>query len=303
MRKWTAVLLMGLALPAWAEKLPVVASFSIVADLAREVGGDRVDVVSLVGPNQDAHVFQPRPADVKRVAAAKVFVVNGLGFEGWLNRLSRSAGFKGQLVEASRGIKPLQADDHGHGHDHAGHDHDHDHGSVDPHAWHDPRNIEVYVKNIAEGLSRADPAGRAVYQQRATDYVAKVRELDAWAERGFAAVPAAQRKVLTQHDALAYLGRRYGIRLLAAQGVSTDTEASAKAIATLVRQVKKEQVKAVFMENMSDARLIEQLSREAGVSVGGKLYSDALSPAGGPADSWLKFFRYNVETLLKSFGK
>ncbi|WP_024302378.1 metal ABC transporter substrate-binding protein [Pseudogulbenkiania sp. MAI-1] len=290
------IALLGLPLWAWA-KLPVVASFSIVADMTREIGGDRVEVVSLVGPDQDAHVFQPSPTDVKRLAGAKVFVVNGLGFEGWMGRLTRSAGFKGTLIEASKGVKPLMAEEHGE----ESHEQGHGHGEADPHAWQDPVRVQTYIKNIAEGLSKADPEGKAVYQQRAADYGRKVSELDQWAAKAFAAVPAAQRKVLTSHDAFTYLGKRYGIQLLSPQGVSTDTEASAKAVALLVRQVKKEKVRAIFFENMADKRLLQQLAREANVTTGAELYADALSSPKGPAGSYLALFRYNVETILKSF--
>ena len=288
------IALLGLPLWAWA-KLPVVASFSIVADMTREIGGDRGEGISLVGPDQDAHVFQPSPADVKRLAGAKVFVVNGLGFEGWMGRLTRSAAFKGTLIEASKGITPLMAEERGK------EEHGHEHGGMDPHAWHDPLRVQSYIKNIAEGLTKADPEGRTLYQQRAADYSRKVGELDQWAAKAFAAVPAGQRKVLTSHDAFGYLGKRYGIQFLAPQGVSTDTEASAKAVAMLVRQVKKEKVKAIFFENMSDKRLLEQLAREANVTAGAELYADALSSPKGPAASYLALFRYNVETILKSF--
>lgn len=274
-------------------EMPVVASFSILADLVREVGGERVKVVSLVAEDQDAHVYQPRPADVKKLSEAKVFVVNGLGFEGWLPRLGKSAGFKGTTVTAAQGIKPLEmAEDH---HDH-GHDHDHKHGEADPHAWHNPRHVMRYVDNIAAGLARADAAGATYYQSRAAAYKQKLKETDDWAQGKFAAVAKAQRKVLTSHDAFAYLGQRYDIRFLSPQGVSTEAEASAKGVARLITQVRREKVKAVFVENISDRRLIEQLSREAGVAVGGKLYSDALSSKPG-ARSYLELFRSNVEAL------
>ncbi|WP_445989558.1 metal ABC transporter solute-binding protein, Zn/Mn family [Chromobacterium haemolyticum] len=294
-----ALLLLGLPLSAWA-KLPVVASFSIVADMTREIGGDRVEVSSLVGPDQDAHVFQPSPADVKKVAGAKLLVTNGLGMEGWMVRLSKAAHFKGVQVEAGKGIKTREAEDedhHGHDHGHAGHGH----GAIDPHAWHDPKRVLTYIRNIEAGLSQADPAGKQEYARRAAEYAAKVKEMDAWAAKAFAAVPAAKRKMLTSHDAFAYLGERYQLQVLAIQGVSTESEASAKAVARLVRQVRQEKVSAVFMENMTDKRLLEQLSREAKVTIGGKLYADALSGPSGPAPSYLAMFRYNVDTILKSF--
>lgn len=301
MRRLLAAALLMSPLLAQA-KLPVVASFSIVADVAREVGGDRVDVVSLVAPDQDAHVFQPAPADVKKLAAAKVFVVNGLGFEGWMTRLSKSAGFKGMTVTAAAKVKPLampEHDEHGRkGHDHG---HGHDHGKVDPHAWHNPQNVALYADAMAEGFTKADPEGATYYRQRAQAYKVKLGELDSWAAKSLAAVPAERRKVLTSHDAFAYLGARYKVRFMAPQGVSTDAEASAKGVAALIRQVKKEKVTAVFFENMADRRLLDQLSREAGVKVGGKLYSDALS-ADPAANSYLQLFRSNVNALLASMN-
>lgn len=295
MRRLLAAALLLSPLLAQA-KLPVVASFSIVADVAREVGGERVDVVPLVAPDQDAHVFQPAPADVKKLAAAKVFVVNGLGFEGWMTRLSKSAGFKGMTITAAGKVKPLAMA----GHDEHGHKgHDHDHGKVDPHAWHNPQNVALYADAMADGFAKADPEGATYYRQRAQAYKARLTELDGWAAKSLAAVPTERRKVLTSHDAFAYLGARYKVRFMAPQGVSTDAEASAKGVAALIRQVKREKVTAVFFENMADRRLLDQLSREAGVTVGGKLYSDALS-ADPAASSYLQMFRSNINALLAS---
>ncbi|AUH50424.1 metal ABC transporter substrate-binding protein [Chromobacterium sp. ATCC 53434] len=297
MKKTLAALLL-LGMPALAlAKVPVVASFSIIADMTREIGGDRVEVVSLVGPDQDAHVFQPSPADIKKVSAAKVLVTNGLGLEGWMSRLDKAANFRGATVVASKGIKTRQAPEE----EHAEGDHDHDHGDVDPHAWHDPARVQTYIKNISAGLIQADPAGKAEYQRRAADYAARVKSLDDWAKQQFAAVPAAKRKMLTSHDAFGYLGEHYQLKVLAIQGVSTESEASAKGVAQLTRQVRKEGVKAIFMENMSDARLLKQLSAEAKVTIGGKLYADALSGPNGPAASYLQLMRYNVDTIVKSF--
>ncbi|OHX18936.1 metal ABC transporter substrate-binding protein [Chromobacterium sphagni] len=297
MKKTLAALLL-LGMPALAlAKLPVVASFSIIADMTREIGGDRVEVVSLVGPDQDAHVFQPAPADIKKVSAAKVLVLNGLGLEGWMSRLDKAASFRGVTVVAAKGIKTRQAPEE----EHAADEHGHDHGELDPHAWHDPSRVQIYIKNISAGLIQADPAGKAEYQRRAADYAAKVRTLDDWAKKQFAAVPAARRKMLTSHDAFGYMGEHYQLKVLAIQGVSTEAEASAKGVAQLVRQVRQEKVTAVFMENMSDKRLLQQLSNEAKVKIGGQLYADALSGPQGPAPSYLRLVRYNVETIMKSF--
>lgn len=271
-----------------AARLPVVASFSMVADMTRQIGGDRVDVSALVGPDQDAHVFQPAPADVRRLAQARVFVINGLGLEGWLGRLTGSAGFRGVTIVASRGIASLRSTE------------GEDAGSIDPHAWQDPQRVLRYIGNIRDGLIAADPAGRSVYTARAAAFSTRVAALDHWAAAAFAAVPAERRKVLTSHDAFGYLGARYQIRFLSPQGVSTDAEASARKVAELVRQIRREKVKAVYFENMSDQRVLRQIAGEAGVSVNDKLYSDALSDARGPASTWEAMFRYNVTTLLKA---
>ncbi|WP_028536463.1 metal ABC transporter solute-binding protein, Zn/Mn family [Paludibacterium yongneupense] len=287
--QWGLAALLACALStALAGKLPVVASFSMVADMTRQVGGDRVDVTALVGADQDAHVFQPAPADVRRLSQARVFVVNGLGLEGWLGRLTGSAGFKGVTIVASRGVTSLKAS----GGDEA--------GGLDPHAWQDPQRVLRYIATIRDGLIAADPDGRAGYTARAAAFSARVAALDRWAAAAFAAVPPERRKVLTSHDAFAYLGARYQIRFLAPQGVSTDAEASARKVAELVRQIRRERVKAVYFENMSDQRVLRQIANEAGVAVNDKLYSDALSDARGPAATWEAMFRYNVSTLLKA---
>ncbi|NWK80214.1 metal ABC transporter substrate-binding protein [Aquitalea sp. LB_tupeE] len=288
-----SLLLLGLPMAAMAAKLPVVASFSIVADMTREIGGERVDVVSLVGPDQDAHVFQPSPADVKALSASRVFVTNGLGLEGWMGRLTKASAYKGVMVEAGKGIKTRMApaeEGEAHGHD-----------VVDPHAWHDPQRVQVYIRNITAALIKADPQGKDEYTRRAADFSARVKQEDDWAAKQFAAVPQAKRKMLTSHDAFGYFGERYGIKMLAIQGVSTEAEASAKGVAQLVKQVRQEKVNAVFMENMTDKRLLEQLTREAKVKIGGELYADALSKPNGPASSYLKLFHHNVETIMQSF--
>jgi zinc/manganese transport system substrate-binding protein len=287
-----ALALTCLPLSGWAAKLPVVASFTIVADMAREIGGDRVEVVSLVGANQDSHVYQPTPADVKRLAGAKVFVVNGLGFEGWMSRLASASGFKGITAVATKGLTPIKDEGHGHGDEH---------GEINPHAWHDLGAVQKhYIKNIEMALKQADPAGKSYYQQRAADYSRRVKELDDWALKAFAGVPVAKRKVLTTHDAFPYFGKRYGLTFLAPQGSSTESEASAKTVAKLVTLIRKEKVTAVFFENMSDKRMLNQLSKEAGVQVIGEVYPDALSKSNEPAANFLALFRSNAEAILKA---
>lgn len=285
-----------------ADKLPVVASFSILGDIVRAVGGERVEVSTLVGPDQDAHVFEPTPADAKKVAQAKLLVSNGLGFDPWLGKLARSAGYQGASVVASAGVKTIHApEEEGHGdHGKTGKHEAHGHGDVDPHAFQDPTKVMAYARNIGAALAKADPAGAGAYRANAAAYQAQLAELDAWAKQQFAAIPGAKRKVITSHDAFGYLGARYGIAFLAPQGISTDSEASAKDVATLIRQIKKDRIKAVHIENMTNPRLLEQLGRDTNVTMGSALYADALSPAGGPGDTYLKLMRHNIAELAKS---
>ena len=301
---------MQIAAPASAQTpIKVVASFSILADMVRNVGGDRVAVSALVGPDGDAHVFQPTPGDVKTVAESKVVFVNGLGFEGWMERLVDSAAYKGSVVVATTGIQAqTMADDddkggsHAHGHAHgkeAGKKDAHDHGALDPHAWQDLRNGQIYVDNITAGLVKADPAGEAIYKANAAAYKKSLQELDQWVKAEIGGVPKPKRKVITSHDAFGYFASAYGVRFLAPVGISTDAEPSAKGVANLIRQIKKEKVTALFVENITNPKLIEQIGKETNVKPGGRLYSDALSKPGEGADSYVKMFRHNVP-LLKS---
>jgi len=275
-----------------AVPVPVTASFSILGDLVRVVGGERVRVTTLVGADEDAHVFEPRPADARAIVQSRLLVVNGLGFEPWAQKLARSAGYKGRTVVAAQGVTPRRmADEAGHG-AHGGH------GETDPHAWQNPANVVLYVRNIAAALSEADPAGASAYESNARAYAAELQALDAWAQAEFAALPAAKRKVITSHDAFGYLGAHYGVAFLAPQGVSTDAEPGAKEVAQLIRQIKREKIRAVFVENMGNPRLLNQLSKDAGVTPGPALYVDALSPEGGPASSYLRLMRHNVTALV-----
>jgi len=280
-----------LGFPAMAEPLPVVASFSILADVTRLVGGDRVEVRALVGPDQDAHVYQPTPEDVRAVAAARVVVTNGLGFEGWIDRLIKASDTKAARVVATTGIRTRQmagGDGHGHG------------KLVDPHVWHDPRRMAAYARTIAEGLTTADPAGAEAYKANAAAFAERAAAADAWAEAEFAKVPAGKRKVITSHDAFGYLAERYRLTLASPRGISTEAEPSAKGIAALIRQIREQKIRAVFIENITDRRLVDQLAKEAGAVVGGRLYSDALSAPGGPAASWESLFRSNVGLLTSA---
>lgn len=287
-------------------KKNVVASFSILGDIVANVGKERITVTTLVGPDQDAHVFQVTPDHMKIVSRADLVVMNGLGFEGWQERVLKTSSYSGDVVVASQGIaakerEEEEGDEHAHHHEkepshEAGHGHDH--GKLDPHAWQDPRNVIIYTRNIAAALSKLDPAGTDTYQRNAAAYIAQLTELDHWAEEQFKQIPKNKRSVITSHDAFEYFGARYQIRFLAPQGLSTDSEPSARDVANLIRQIKADKIKAVFVENMSSPRLIEQINQEAGTSLGGKLYADALSKPDGPAGSYIAMMKFNVNQLL-----
>ncbi|MBB1077161.1 metal ABC transporter substrate-binding protein [Rhodoferax sp. 4810] len=275
-----------------AEPLPVVASFSILGDLVKVVGGERVKVTTLVGANADAHTFEPSPLDAKTILGARLLVLNGLHFEPWAQKLAKSAGYKGSTLIASDGIQPRAMPEA------AGHHHGHDHDSADPHAWQDPRNVMVYVKNIAKSLSSLDAAGAESYQRNSEAYLKELEALDAFAKAEFAAVPVAQRRVITAHEAFGYLGARYQIKFLAPQGLMSESEPSAKEVAQLIRQIKKDKIRAVFVENMSNPQLLAQISKDTGVTLGAKLYVDALSGPNEPGSSYLLMMRHNVTQLV-----
>jgi zinc/manganese transport system substrate-binding protein len=297
-----SLLAMLTAGPAFAaDRLPVVASFSILGDMVSRVGGDRVSVTTLVGPDGDAHVYEPTPNDVKAVAGAKLLVVNGLGFEGWMNRLAEASGYAGPVTVASEGVKPREmAEDEDH-HDHDEADHAaHDHHGVDPHAWQDVANAVTYVKNIAAGLDAADPDGKATYDANAAAYVAELEALDAEARAAMAALPADRRKIITSHDAFGYFGAAYGLELLAPEGVSTESEATAADVAGIIRQIREDAIPAIFVENIKDRRLIDQIAAETHAVVGGELYTDALSAKDGPAPTYVDMIRHNIGTLTEA---
>jgi zinc/manganese transport system substrate-binding protein len=264
----------------------VVVSFSILGDLVKVVGGERVAVTTLVGTDEDAHTFEPKPVDAKTVLASKLMVVNGLHFEPWAEKLAKSAGYKGDTVVASKGVKPRQMEAE------AGR------AETDPHAWQNPLNVVLYVNNIAASLSKVDPSGAATYQANAKAYAKELQVLDANIKAQLAAIPVAKRKIITTHDAFGYFGAQYKVTLLAAQGVNTDVEPSAKGVAQLIRQIKREKIKALFFENMSNHKLIEQLSKDAGATVGATLYVDALSKADAPGSTYLKMMNYNLTQLV-----
>jgi zinc/manganese transport system substrate-binding protein len=289
----TALAALFIAAPARAQdRLKIIASFSILGDLVKNVGGDRVEVATLVGPNGNAHVYAPSPGDAKKVADAKLVFVNGLGFEGWLERLVKASGTKAPIVIATKGIKPIER---------AGeHDHDHDHGRADPHAWQSVANAKIYVANIRDALIAADPAGKDAYLANAAAYLAKLDALEREVREVIAKIPADRRRVLTSHSAFGYFQNAYGVNFIAPQGVSTEAEASAKDVAAIIAQIKKQKAAAVFLENVTDPRLVEQIARETGAKVGGTLYSDALTDDKGGATTYIDLIRHNLRQLASA---
>jgi zinc/manganese transport system substrate-binding protein len=283
------------AMPALAQdKLPVVATFSILGDLVKNVGGERITLTTLVGPDGDAHVYSATPADAKNVADAKVVFINGLGYEGWMDRLVKASGTKAPLVTATRGIKTQRmagSDSHGHGHSHA---------ESDPHAWQSVANVRVYVTNIRDGLIKADPAGKIEYESNAKACLEKLDMLEKEIRTAIGSIPKARRKVITSHDAFAYFRAAYGIDFVAPQGVSTESEASAQDLARIIRQIKAQKIPAVFLENVSDPRLVRRIADETGARIGGTLYSDALSDENGPAASYIEMMRHNLRQFAEA---
>lgn len=283
--------------------LRVVASFSILGDMTRQIAGERVALRIVAGPNVDAHTFQPRPSDAEALRGAALAVRNGLGFDSWFDRMLRSANWRGPTATATDGLTPRRMAPHVHGHGHA-----HNHGGSgqggqprtvpDPHAWQDLRLGIRYARTIGAALAAADPANAAAYAEAVDAYATRLSALDEWVRAQIATVPEARRRVVTGHDAFGYFGAAYGIRFLAPQGVSTEAEPSAAEVGRLIRQIRSEGITAVFMENMGNPATLQRLAQEAGVRVGGRLYADALSAPDGPAGTYEAMFRHNVGLLL-----
>jgi len=261
----------------------IVASFSLLADMARELAPAGTDVTALVGPNSDAHVFEPGPADGRRLARADLVIVNGLGFEGWIDRLVKVSGYGGPVVVASAGVKP-----HGFGR------------YPDPHAWQDLAHARQYVLNLVAAFVDRWPERQAEIRARGVDYLARIDQLERRVRERLEAIPRTQRRVLSSHNAFGYFGRAYGVDFIAPQGWNTHSQPSAAAVASLIRQIRGQEVRAIFIENISDPRLIRSIAQESGARVGGTLYSDALSAPGGSADTYLKMIEHNARTLAEA---
>ena len=279
----------SLAQAASAAPLKVVASFSIIADFAANVGGGRIELTTLVGPNGDAHVYEPKPADAVAMSKADVILVNGLQFEGFLPRLMQASGTKAPVVELTTGGQILKPELAG--------DESQDQGEFDPHAWQSIDNAKIYVKNIAAAFCAADRAGCENYQANSAGYLERLEAMDLEIKAMVANIPLEKRVVITSHDAFGYFAKAYGLKFLAPEGVATQSEASAGDIAALILQIRLEKASALFVENISDPRLVEQISRETAIKIGGALFSDALSDANGPAATYLDMMRHNAVTL------
>jgi len=274
------------AVPAHArDKINVAASLTILADFARNVGGDRVDVVSLVGPNGDAHSYVPSPADAKKLADAKLIILDGLGLEGSTAHFMRAAAKDAKVVTASDGITPLRLGT-----------------QSDPHAWQSVANAKTYVANIRDALIAADPAGKSVFEANAADYLRRLDALEAEVKAAIASIPPDRRKLVTTHNAFGYFGTAYEVDFIAPHGVSTEAEPSARDVARIIAQIRAQKIPAVFLENVTDPRLLERIAQESGARIGGTLYSDALTDANGPAPTYIDMMRHNVKELVTALG-
>ena len=294
-----ALSLFAVSLPASAQTpIKAVATFSILGNLLAEVAGDKAELSVVVGPDIDAHAYQPRPSDARALADAKVLVSNGLGFEGWIDRLAKAAPFKGKAVVASTGVATIPAAPGG------GHAHGHSHGhGPDPHCWQDVQRVRTYVANIAKGLAEADPPNAAHYRDRAQAFDRRLVELDAWVKEEIAKVPADKRRAITGHDSFRYFSSAYGVKFQSPRGYNTSSEPSARDVAALIREAREQRIKALFVENMTNPGLVDQIARESGAVVGPRLYTDALSGPDGPAPTYEKMMRHNVTALVAGMLK
>lgn len=270
-----------------AKTVNVVASFTVLADIVKQVGGEHVSVTSLVGPDGDPHTFEPTPQDSQALATADVVFVSGLGLEGWMDRLVSASGYKGKPVVASRGVSTRSMEEEGK-------------TVTDPHAWNSMHNGVIYATNVMNTLIKADPQDADAIRHSGEKYIQQLQALDSWAKTTFAAIPVAKRKVLTSHDAFGYFGQRYGVTFLAPVGFSTEAEASASAVGGLIKQLQAGHIHTYFIENQTDPRLVKQIASATGAQPGGELYPEALSQRSGPAATYVAAFRHNVEVMARS---
>ncbi|EJF90563.1 metal ABC transporter substrate-binding protein [Bartonella tamiae] len=276
---------------SFSAEIKVVTSFSILADLAKNVGGERVEIISLVGPDGDAHSYEPKPTDAQNIKNADVILVNGLNLEGFMTRLIKASGTDAPVIELSKGIVPIKNENDDH-------HHHHDHGEFDPHAWQSVVNAEIYVKNVTESFCTVDVEGCDTYKNNAQEYTKKMKLLDKKIRSEISQIPDDKKTIITSHDAFGYFAQEYGLIFLAPQGVSTESEATASSVAKLITQIKADKASALFIENISNKRLIEQIAKETGLKISGQLYSDALSSVSGPASTYINMMEHNLNTII-----
>jgi zinc/manganese transport system substrate-binding protein len=288
----TVWILLGIGPAGADDKIKIVATFSVIGDMVANVGGDHVDLVTLVGPRGDTELFKPSLADGKNVAEAKIVFMNDLNdeFEPWLEPLLKRVKFGGAKIVVSRGAKTYSSSEERAPRSKAAEE-------IDQHAWLDPKNGVIYVKNIAAALAKSDPANASDYRARAAAYIKELQTLDGWAKAEMAGVPPTKRRVLASHDSLQYLAKAYGITLLSINGWTNNSEPSAAELASLTQQIRREGIHALFLDSITDPRAMQQVSNETGAAIGGTLYGDALSEPGGDADTYLKMLRHDVTTL------
>ncbi len=278
------------ASPSSPPRLRIVATFSVPADWARAIGGPAVAVSSLVGPGGDVHTFDPRPADSRSLAQADLVVALGAGLEPWLPNLLAAAGGKAvrlELATATGGAVPIGA------------------APLDPHPWLDPRLAGAMVARLASELVALDPAGEAGYRARAESYEAELAALDAWIAERIATVPAERRRLVTQHDFLAFYARRYGLAVIGSVLPSSSTETadpSAASLAALATRAREAGAIAFFPEQGLDPRLLERVAAESGAGLGAPLLASGLAPPGQPGATYLEMMRYDTDALVAALG-
>ena len=295
----SVAILLSVGVAEAAERIKVVATFSVIGDMVTNVAGDRVDLVTLVGPGGDTELFKPSMADGKSVAEAKIVLMNDLNdeFEPWLEPLLKQVKFSGTKIVVSRGAKTFTSNEERAPRSKSAEE------EIDQHAWLDPKNGVIYVRNIAAALAKSDPANAADYRARAAAYIKELQAIDAWAKAEIAALPPARRRVLASHDSLQYLAKAYGITLLSINGWTNNSEPSAAELARLAQQIRRENIHALFLDSITDPRAMQQIAKETGASIGGTLYGDALSKPGEEADTYLKMLRHDVATLKAGMMK
>ena len=264
----------------------VVASASIFADMTAVIGGDLIEVRSIVPIGGDPHIYEPTPGDVQLVSRADLVLINGLTFEGWMNELIDNSGTRAETVTITAGISTIASEEYV--------------NSSDPHAWMTAKNGMTYVRNIRAALQRLDPDNADVYAFNAGIYLQQLADVDQAIFRAIDSIPAAQRILITSHDAFRYYGRYYGIRVEAALGTSTDAQVQTDDVNRLTRIIRESGVPAIFVESTINPKLIRQLATDNGVIIGGELLADSLAEPDEPGGTYLGMLTTNTATIVRA---